>query len=115
MSDAPDPYRRDDGRWFVAPSTLVPDGAVISRKVGETPVAVARHQGALRAFGALCPHQGADLAEGILEPEGTIACGLHLWSFELDTGRCTMIDGASVPVYDVDEIDGEIVVTLNEP
>lgn len=109
---APSPYLRDDGRWFVAPSDLVPEGTVISRRVGATPVAIARHGGELHAFGALCPHQGADFADGILEPEGTIACAWHLWSFELSTGRCTMIEGASVPVYTADEVDGEIVVTL---
>ncbi len=108
----PSPYERDDGRWFVAPSTLVLEGEVISRRVRDVPVAVARHRGRLHAFGALCPHQGSDLADGILEPEGTIACAWHLWSFEMSTGRCTMIEGASVPVFEVDEVDGDIVVTL---
>ena len=89
----------------------LPEGEVKSRLLGELPVAVARHAGRLRAFGALCPHQHYDLAEGILE-RGGIACPQHLWRFELDTGECRMIPGARVPVYGVDERDGWIVVEL---
>src|SRR5262249_21979669 len=79
-------------------SAELPDGSARSALVGGRPVAVARQGGRLYAFGALCPHQQADLSLGILEA-GAITCADHLWRFELATGRCTSIPGAAVPVY----------------
>jgi nitrite reductase/ring-hydroxylating ferredoxin subunit len=89
----------------------LPEGAARSALVGGRAVAVARQGGRLFAFGALCPHQQADLSLGILEP-GAITCADHLWRFELATGLCTSIPGASVPVYPVREEDGQVVVDL---
>ena len=83
-----------------------------SRRLGGRAVAVARLPGGtLAAFGALCPHQQADLALGILEP-GALACGDHLWRFDLATGRCTNIPGARLPLYTVREEGGAILVEL---
>jgi nitrite reductase/ring-hydroxylating ferredoxin subunit len=87
------------------------EGAACSALVGGRAVAVARQGGRLFAFGALCPHQQADLSLGILEP-GAITCADHLWRFELATGRCTSIPGAAVPVYPVREEGGEVLVDL---
>src|SRR5262245_30174657 len=88
------------------------EGAVLSRSVGGRAVAVARlHGGRLHAFGALCPHQQADLAHGLLELGG-ITCGDHLWHFELPSGRCTNIPGARLPVFAVREEQGAVIVEL---
>jgi nitrite reductase/ring-hydroxylating ferredoxin subunit len=89
----------------------VAEGALVARTVGGRPVAVLRREGALCAFGALCPHQQADLTDGILE-DGGITCGDHLWHFELPGGRCTNIPGARLPIYPVTEADGVIFVEL---
>ena len=93
-------------------SAELPEGALRSAVVGGRPVCVARQGGRLHAFGALCPHQQADLAQGILEA-GALACGDHLWRFELETGRCTNIPGARLPLYDVREEGGAILVELD--
>jgi nitrite reductase/ring-hydroxylating ferredoxin subunit len=92
-------------------SAELPEGALRSAVVGGWPVCVARQGGRLYAFGALCPHQQADLAHGILEP-GALACADHLWRFDLATGRCTSVPGASVPVYAVREEDGAVLVDV---
>lgn len=89
----------------------LPEGSVRSRMLGDVAVAVARHEGRVHAFGALCPHQQADLADGILD-RGGIACPQHLWRFQLDTGTCKMIPGARIPVYGVEEIGEWILVRL---
>ena len=76
------------GRAFrFCASTELSEGAVRSALVGGRAVAVARQGGRLFAFGALCPHQQADLGAGLLEP-GAITCQDHLWRFELATGAC---------------------------
>jgi len=90
----------------------LPAGRVRSRQLGGRPVAVLRAEdGSLSAFGALCPHQHADLAHGLVE-NGGITCPDHLWHFELPSGRCTSIPGARLPVYAVREEDGAIVVEV---
>jgi len=89
----------------------LPEGRATSRQLGERPVAVVRLAGMLHAFGALCPHQFADLSEGIFE-DGGVSCPSHLWRFELTTGRCVSIPGAAVPIYGVREEDGWILVEL---
>jgi nitrite reductase/ring-hydroxylating ferredoxin subunit len=90
----------------------LPAGRVRSKQVGGRPVAVTRGEdGVLTAFGALCPHQHADLAHGILE-EGGITCPDHLWHFELPSGRCTSIPGAQLPIFPVREVGGEIIVEV---
>jgi nitrite reductase/ring-hydroxylating ferredoxin subunit len=90
-------------------------GAVLSRVVDGRPVAVARFADeSLAAFGALCPHQQADLGHGLLEDCG-ITCQDHLWHFELPSGRCTSIPGARLPVYVVREADGVVHVELPDP
>ena len=89
----------------------LPEGRVRSGVLGGRPVAVVRQDGALFAFGGLCPHQHADLGEGLLEP-GAIRCADHLWRFELASGRCSSVPGARLPLYAVREQDGAIVVEL---
>ncbi len=93
-------------------SAELPEGAVRSREIGGRAVAVARLPGGtLCAFGALCPHQQADLAHGLLEA-GSITCADHLWRFELPSGLCTSIPGANLPTWPVREEHGEIVVDV---
>ncbi|MHC5210205.1 MAG: Rieske (2Fe-2S) protein [Planctomycetota bacterium] len=90
-------------------------GSVLSRVLDGQSVAVARFEdGSLCAFGALCPHQQADLSHGILE-DGGITCADHLWHFELPSGRCTSIPGARLPAYEVHEADGAVHVEVPEP
>ena len=92
-------------------SADLPEGSIRSALVGGRPVAVARQGGRLFAFGALCPHQQADLSLGLLEP-GSITCADHLWRFELATGRCASVPGAAVPVFPVREERGQVVVDV---
>ena len=96
---------------FCAASEL-PAGRALSRRVAGRPIAVARLTGgALAAFGALCPHQQADLALGFMDAGG-ITCADHLWRFDLPSGLCTSSPGARLAVYPVREEAGEILVEV---
>lgn len=116
MSTAPDsdavPSEADLAAVFHCTSDELPEGEVLSRSLHRVPVAVARHEGRLFAFGALCPHAHADMSTGILEPGGAISCEVHLWRFDLTSGRCTMMDDAVLPTWNVTEEDGAIRVDL---
>jgi nitrite reductase/ring-hydroxylating ferredoxin subunit len=89
----------------------LPEGRVLTRVVGGRAVALLRRSGEVCAFGALCPHQQADLSGGLLE-DGGITCPDHLWHFELPGGRCTSIPGARLPVFPASEHDGVVYVDL---
>ena len=93
------------------PSSELPEGGAKSRLLDGVPVGVARLGGRVAAFGALCPHQQADLTEGIVE-DGGITCPAHLWHFDLSSGACGMVPGAQVPIYRAHEEDGWILVEL---
>ncbi len=92
-------------------SDELPEGEGLSRLVDGSAVAVARQGGRLHAFGALCPHQQADLSDGLLD-DGGITCSWHLWRFDLETGGCEMVPGASIRLYGAREADGRVVVEL---
>jgi nitrite reductase/ring-hydroxylating ferredoxin subunit len=98
------------GRRFCA-STELAEGQIKTAWFDDLPVAVARQAGALLAFGGLCPHQQADFSSGLLE-DGGITCSHHLWHFELSTGRCTMMPGASIPIYLAYESEGSVWLDL---
>lgn len=53
-----------------------------------------------RAIDNACPHASAPLCDGHREGD-TITCFLHLWSFDLATGACSVGPEWSVGTYDV--------------
>jgi len=118
MTHAPDrtsddtPTDAELAAVFYCTSDELPEGKVLSKLLHRVPVAVARHEGTVFAFGALCPHAHADMSTGILEPGGGISCEMHLWRFDLASGRCTMMDDAVLPTWSVTEADGAITVDL---
>ena len=94
---------------FCASSELAA-GCALSRSIDGRAIAVARLPGgALAAFGALCPHQHADLSLGLLDATG-ITCADHLWRFDLPSGVCTSIPGARLPSYGVREEAGCVAI-----
>ena len=63
-----------------------PDGKVVAGSVGKDRVFVWRSGHGLRAYGAVCPHLGAPLDEGILV-DGVVRCPWHHACFDLSTGQ----------------------------
>jgi len=98
-------------RLLFGASDELREGVPVARTVGGRPVAVLRRDGVLCAFSALCPHQQADLTDGILE-DGGITCGDHLWHFELPGGRCSNVPGARLQTFGVGEVGGQVFVEL---
>lgn len=73
---------------------------------GERSVCIARHRDGLRAFAQRCPHAGALLSEGRLDPLGRVVCPLHGYRFELSRGRNTSGEGYQLKTYEL-RVDGE--------
>lgn len=71
----------------------IPVGEARTFVVDGEQVAVYRlRDGSLRAIGAVCPHMGGPLADGLAD-ERVVVCPLHSYTFDLFTGA--EISGAS--------------------
>ena len=74
-------------------------------------IAVFRQRdGALFATQNRCPHRQGPLAEGLLG-SGRIICPLHAHQFNLETG-CGGESEECLQLYDVEELNGNIVLSL---
>jgi nitrite reductase (NADH) small subunit len=89
----------------------IPVGEGRALAVGEEQVAVFRlRDGTLRALGAVCPHRGGPLADGLLD-DRVVVCPLHGFTYDLSTGTETGNDGTPVCAYAVSvNADQDIVV-----
>ena len=61
----------------------------------------------------LLPHASAPLCDGAVL-DGKVVCHLHLWEFDLETGRCDVGDEWSVQVYENRVVDGRLEVCIAE-
>jgi nitrite reductase (NADH) small subunit len=79
----------------------IPVGEGRAIAVGEQQVAVFRlRDGTLRALGAVCPHGGGPLADGLLDGR-VVVCPLHGLTYDLATGAETNNAGPPVCAYTV--------------
>ena len=67
------------------------------------------------AFTALCPHAGAPLCEGWLDPLGRIVCPDHKYRFDPANGRNTSGEGYKLFTYPVEIRADEIFIGLIIP
>jgi NADPH-dependent 2,4-dienoyl-CoA reductase/sulfur reductase-like enzyme/nitrite reductase/ring-hydroxylating ferredoxin subunit len=94
----------------VASSELT-EGGMLSGRVGDEAVLVARVHGRCYAVGAKCTHYGGPLAEGLLVGD-TIRCPWHHTAFHLTSGeveRPPALDDVSC--WEVEERNGQVRVT----
>lgn len=94
----------------------------------EQPVAVVcTPNGEYRAVRSVCPHQGAELQLGLLtqllrgdtvgeyivdEDVTILRCPWHSFDFNVVSGRCIAAEKIRVRTYDVDVVDGYVVVEV---
>ena len=77
----------------------VPVGEGRSLACGGEQVAVFRlRDGSVRALGAVCPHRGGPLADGLLD-DRVVVCPLHGYTYDLVTGDETTSGGQPVRAY----------------
>jgi len=67
--------------------------------------------GGVRAYGAWCPHQFADLSDGWVD-DGYVVCSNHLWCFSVDDGSMPGNDIIRLPTYPSRIEDGWVFVEV---
>jgi nitrite reductase/ring-hydroxylating ferredoxin subunit len=83
--------------------------------VEDRDIVILLQDGVLRAVDRWCPHEEGDMGMGMMF-RGNIKCPLHGYIFNLTTGRCLNAFGLFARVYQVDEDDGDLVLTaLSKP
>ena len=89
----------------------VPIGEGRTFAVDDQQVAVYRmRDGSLRALGAVCPHRGGPLADGLTD-DAVVVCPLHNYAFDMCSGIEVSGSGLSVRSYPVQAVDGTIRIT----
>lgn len=58
-----------------------------------------------------CPHKGGPLSQGIVYGD-TVACPLHGWNIDLDSGQACAPDVGCARRYPVRIVDGEVWLAL---
>ena len=77
---------------------------------GQTIAVFRQRDGKLFAIDNICPHRAGPLADGIAGA-GKVICPLHMWKFDLQTGKCLGED-AQLRTYPVRESNGRIYVSV---
>jgi NADPH-dependent 2,4-dienoyl-CoA reductase/sulfur reductase-like enzyme/nitrite reductase/ring-hydroxylating ferredoxin subunit len=94
-------------------SSVIPSQGVFKGHVGDSPVLLARVDGALVAISGACSHYGAPLDEG-LRVGDTLNCPWHHACFDLRTGAAVKAPALSpLARWEVEERDG--VVRVGKP
>ena len=78
-------------------------------QAGEQNIALFNVDGTFRAVNDFCPHRGASLGEGFLDPSGTkVLCPFHLFDFCLLTGASETAPDMKISTYEV-KVEGDEV------
>jgi len=96
---------------FATYLTNLVDGDVVSLRVGDHPIVFYRNGDAVQAFQGRCPHQGADLGDGIVS-RGHLICPQHGWRFRLSDGALDFQPDTCLRTYGVVIQDGAVFVEL---
>lgn len=87
-----------------------PAGKIRTFKVDNTDIAVVNIGEKFYAFGAYCPHMGADFTSGYVTPDNEVVCFMHSSVYSLESGA--LIDGQGwedLPLYEC-KIEGDEVL-----
>lgn len=91
------------------------DGGGKSFEAGGVSLAVFRIGGEVFCVENVCPHNGAQLHDGILgKDDKTILCRWHFIAFDLQNGDCIGNPRCRAVVYPLDIRDGEVFVRLED-
>lgn len=71
-------------------------------------IVVIHWEGVFTAYRNECLHQEMPIHAGTLTPNGLLICPWHNWCYDVQTGACTTVPGATLASYPV-RVDSERV------
>ncbi len=77
------------------------------------PICISMVKGKWQAFSGTCPHAGAPLSKGELDPRGIILCPRHGYAFNLSNGYNTSGEGFRLSCWPVEEREDGIYIGFN--
>ncbi len=95
---------------YCTDSAGLTEGRLTEVPAGDKRVCLLRREAKLYAFAATCPHAGARLCEGWVDPQGRVVCHLHKYRFNPANGYNTSGEGYKLKTYPVKEEEGRIFV-----
>jgi nitrite reductase/ring-hydroxylating ferredoxin subunit len=90
------------------------EGKLTEAFSGDRRIGLLKKGGNIHAFSATCPHAGANLCNGWLDPLGRIVCPEHKYRFDPANGRNTSGEGYKLVIYPVELRGDEIFVGLKD-
>ena len=96
--------------WHKIDVTGLANDNLTEMKVGGKRIGLLKRHGTIHAFTAACPHAGASLCDGWLDPQGRIVCPEHKYRFDPQTGRNTTGEGYKLFMYPIEIRDNEVYV-----
>lgn len=100
------------GSWVLAAlEKEIPEAGGREVQVAGRAVAILRSGDRFHAVQAHCPHRRGPMADGIVE-NGQVTCALHAWTFDLASGACEGMPGASISVFATKSEGGKIYIRI---
>jgi len=87
-------------------------GKLVEVSVTDKKIGLLRRGNAVYAFTAACPHAGARLCDGWVDPLGRIVCPDHKYRFDPVNGRNTTGEGYKLFTYPVEVRGDDVFVGL---
>jgi len=94
----------DDALW---------DGEKVAVEAEGRKILLLRVDGTVAAFHDACPHKGTPLSDGQLEG-GVLTCGVHLWRFDVKSGKSINPVNKTLLCFPVRVDDGRIFIGVTE-
>ena len=97
-----------------AETTEVQPGDCLGVKVEGVFIGIYNIDGDYYAMNNICPHLGGVLTYGFFD-DNAVTCPLHMWEFDVKTGKCLWPEQEKLPTYPVKIEGNDILVNVNSP
>ncbi len=97
-----------------AETTDVQPGDCLGVKVEGVFIGIYNIDGNYYAMNNICPHLGGVLTYGFLD-DNVVTCPLHMWEFDVQTGKCIWPEQETLPTYPVKIEGNDILVDVDSP
>lgn len=75
-------------------------------------ICVGRHHDVFFGFAHKCPHAGAPMVNGFIDPLGNVVCPLHRYKFNLKTGFNTSGEGFHLKTWPVEWLEDGVYINM---